>query len=146
MSVTGGFATVAVLQYGFQVIDGNFLFTATALSLGIGAICLTLQGLHNLAGMAGLGVAGVLLLFMSNPLAGLATGPAWLPSPWGTIGQFMPIGAAGTAVRSGAFFDGAGAGRALIVLICWAAAGFVLSAVISKRKHARLELEPADAA
>jgi hypothetical protein len=136
MSVTGGFATTALLQYGFGVIDGSFLLTAAALSLGIAAVCYTLQGLHNLAGMAGLGVAGVLLLFVSNPLAGLATGPAWLPAPWGAVGQLLPIGAAGTAVRSAAFFDGAGSGQAFLVLGCWAFAGFLLSALLTRRARA----------
>jgi len=134
MSVTGGVATAAVMQYGLGVIDGNFALTAAALSLGIAAIGMTLQGLHNLWGMAGLGVAGVLLLFLANPLGGLATGPWWLPAPWGAIGQILPIGAAGTAVRSAAFFDGAGGSTAFIVLGCWAVIGFLLSAFISRHK------------
>ena len=48
------------------------------------------------------------MLFISNPISGLATGPQWLPHPWGTIGQFLPVGAAGTALRSVAYFDGRG--------------------------------------
>lgn len=135
LSVTGGFATAACLQYGFHVIDGNFLLTALALSLGIAAICMLLQGMHNLAGMAGIGIAAVLLLFLANPLAGLATGAAWLPAPWGAIGQFLPIGAAGTAIRSAAFFDGAGSSTAFIILGCWTAAGFLVAAFVSRHKH-----------
>jgi len=134
LSVTGGFATAAVMQYGFGVLDGNFALTAAALSLGIAAICMTLLGLHNLWGMAGLGVAGVILLFFANPLGGLATGPWWLPAPWGAIGQALPIGAAGTAVRSAAFFDGAGGTTAFIVLGIWAVVGFLLSAFIARHK------------
>lgn len=137
MSITGGVATAAVLQYGFGVIDGDLVLTAAALSLGIAAIGMTLQGLHNLWGMAGLGVAGVLLLFFANPLAGLATGPWWLPAPWGTIGEILPIGAAGTAIRSAAFFDGAGSGTAFLILGCWTLAGFLLSAFISRHKSRR---------
>jgi hypothetical protein len=136
MSATGGIATIAVLQHGFHVIAGDFWLSAAALSLGIAAICLLLQALHNLAGMVGLGVAGVLLLFVANPLAGLATGPWWLPAPWGQIGQLLPIGAAGTAVRSAAFFDGAGSGQAFLVLGCWALAGFVVSALVTRRRGA----------
>lgn len=134
MSITGGVATAAVMQYGLGVIDGDFALTAAALSLGIAAIGMTLQGLHNLWGMAGIGVAGVLLLFLANPLGGLATGPWWLPAPWGEIGQLLPVGAAGTAVRSAAFFDGAGGSTAFIVLGVWAAIGFLMSAFISRHK------------
>ncbi|KQB87070.1 ABC transporter permease [Corynebacterium lowii] len=134
IAIIGGFAVTAVMQYSLHVIDGNFLLTAAVLSLGIASISMTLQGLHNLAGMAGIGVAGVILLFFSNPLSGLATGAAWLPSPWGLIGQLMPIGAAGTAIRSAAFFDGAGMTFSLTVLIAWTLAGFLLSAFITKRQ------------
>lgn len=129
MSITSGLAITALLQFGFHTIDGGFWMTAGALSLGIVAISLTLIGAKDLFGFAGLGVAGFLLLFISNPLSGIATGPQWLPAPWGAIGQMMPIGAAGTAMRSAVFFDGAGAGQAVIVLICWAAAGLVMSAL-----------------
>lgn len=134
LSVTGGFLTTAVLQFGFKVVQGDYWLTSLALSLGIAAICLTLQGLHNLAGMAGLGTAGILLLFVSNPLAGLATGPWWLPAPWGTVGQMLPIGAAGTAIRSAVYFDGAGSGSSFLVLGIWALIGFLLSAFISRHK------------
>lgn len=134
LSITGGISTAAVLQYGFHVLDGDFILTAAALSLGIAAICMTLQGLHNLAGMTGIGIAGILLLFLANPLAGLATGPDWLPAPWGEIGQLLPIGAAGTAIRSAAYFDGAGSGTAFLVLSCWTLAGFLMAAFVSRHK------------
>lgn len=79
--------------------------------------------------MAGIGIGAVLLLFLSNPLAGLATGPQWLPAPWGAIGQFLPAGAAGTAMRSAAYFDGAGSGSAFLVLGCWLLLGILRWAV-----------------
>ncbi|OLO75315.1 hypothetical protein BKH16_08805 [Actinomyces oris] len=138
MSVTSGLAITALLQFGFHTIDGSFWMTAGALSLGIAAISLTLIGAKDLFGFAGLGVAGFLLLFVSNPLSGIATGPQWLPAPWGEIGQLMPIGAAGTAMRSAVFFNGAGTGQAVIVLTCWALAGLVMSA-LGARLTARRE-------
>ncbi|STD19151.1 Uncharacterised protein [Dermacoccus nishinomiyaensis] len=76
------------------------------------------------------------MLFISNPISGLATGPQWLPHPWGTIGQFLPVGAAGTALRSVAYFDGRGASQAWIVLLCWAFGGFVLLSLGKWRKTA----------
>ena len=84
-----------------------------------------------------------LFLFISNPLSGIATGPQWLPAPWGEIGQLMPIGAAGTAMRSAVFFNGAGAGRAVIVLTCWALAGLVMSALGARltARHERTAVE-----
>ena len=138
MSLASGLAITALLQFGFHTIDGGFWMTTGALTLGIAAISLTVIGAKDLLGYPGLGLGGFLILFISNPLSGIATGPQWLPAPWGEIGQLMPIGAAGTAMRSAVFFDGAGAGRAVIVLICWALAGLVMSA-LGARLTARRE-------
>lgn len=138
MSLASGLAITALLQFGFHTIDGGFWMTTGALTLGIAAISLTVIGAKDLLGYPGLGLGGFLILFISNPLSGIATGPQWLPAPWGEIGQLMPIGAAGTAMRSAVFFNGAGAGRAVIVLTCWALAGLVMSA-LGARLTARRE-------
>ena len=138
MSLASGLAITALLQFGFHTIDGGFWMTTGALTLGIAAISLTVIGAKDLLGYAGLGLGGFLILFISNPLSGIATGPQWLPAPWGEIGQLMPIGAAGTAMRSAVFFNGAGAGQAVIVLTCWALAGLVMSA-LGARLTARRE-------
>jgi hypothetical protein len=61
-----------------------------------------------------------------QPAFGLASAPEMLPSGWGAPGQLLPPGAAGTALRSVAFFDGAGAGRPLLVLSCWFVGGLLL--------------------
>lgn len=138
MSLASGLAITALLQFGFHTIDGGFWMTTGALTLGIAAISLTVIGAKDLLGYPGLGLGGFLILFISNPLSGIATGPQWLPAPWGEIGQLMPIGAAGTAMRSAVFFNGAGAGRAVIVLTSWALAGLVMSA-LGARLTARRE-------
>ena len=143
MSLASGLAITALLQFGFHTIDGGFWMTTGALTLGIAAISLTVIGAKDLLGYAGLGLGGFLILFISNPLSGIATGPQWLPAPWGEIGQLMPIGAAGTAMRSAVFFNGAGAGQAVIVLTCWALAGLVMSA-LGTRLTARRERTAAE--
>lgn len=111
-SIVAGIAATAILQYMMGAIDGSFWATAVGVSLGIAAISLIVLGLESLIGYAGLGIGAVTMLFISNPLSGIATGPDWLPHPWGEIGQFLPVGAAGSVVRSAAFFGGGGrAGR-----------------------------------
>ncbi|MCE1177957.1 MAG: ABC transporter permease [Micrococcales bacterium] len=138
-SVLAGLVTTAILQYGFHSFDGSYLLTASGVSLGIAAISLTLLGLESVFGFAGFGLGAVLVMFISNPLAGMAAGPHWLPQPWGEIGQWLPLGAAGTVIRSAAFFDGNGAGRELLILGAWAAFGLLLSLV----GHHRSKGEPA---
>ncbi len=126
VSIVGGFVATAILA-GFGALDGNVLLVSAAVAAGIAAVSATVVGLGLLLGPAGIGLGAVLMLFVSNPISGLATGPAWLPQPWGEIGQYLPIGAAGTAMRSAAYFDGAGATQAWIVLACWIVGGILLA-------------------
>lgn len=133
VAVLGGFTATAILQYGFGSFEGSYWLTATAVSTGIAAISLTVMGLGLLLGAPGIGLAAVVLLFLSNPISGLATGPQWLPAPWGAIGQYLPIGAAGTTIRSAAFFDGNGATQAWIVLATWALLGLALATLATTR-------------
>lgn len=134
-SALAGVAVTWVLQSWLQAVDGDFWALAGVLALGIAAISLAVSGLQSVLGGAGLALGAVLMMFVANPLSGMATGWQWLPQPWGPIGQQLPIGAAGTALRSVAFFDGTGMTHALIVLVCWAAAGLLLIALSALRKH-----------
>jgi hypothetical protein len=133
-SVLAGLAATAILQYWLGAIDGPFWATAAGVGVGIAAISLTVLGLESLLGYAGAGLGALMMVFIANPLSGIATGPAWLPQPWGDIGQFLPIGAAGTVIRSAAFFDGAGSGRALLVLAAWIVLGLILVALSTRRE------------
>ncbi|WP_254868188.1 hypothetical protein [Corynebacterium sp. Marseille-Q2823] len=85
-------------------------------------------GLIGLMGGVGIGIGGVLTIFLANPLSGLATGPWLLLAGWSTLGQWMPIGATGYLVHSLTFFDGQGAGRAWWALSLWIVVGLALLA------------------
>ena len=126
-----GLAVTAILQQWLGAVAGNYWGTAAGVGLGIVAISLTVLGLESLLGYAGIAVGALTMVFVANPLSALATGPAWLPQPWGDIGQLLPIGAAGTVIRSAAFFDGAGSEQALLVLGSWIALGLALLSVPS---------------
>lgn len=136
-SIVVGFAVVAILQFGFGSVDGDYVTTALALSLGTAAISLFVLGMESLLGFAGLGIGGVLMMFVGNPLSGMATGWQWLPAPWGFIGQLLPIGSAGTLIRSTAFFDGHGAGMPILVLSCWIVLGIALAAFAAMRRRGK---------
>ena len=128
VAILGGLIASATLYFGFGAFEANFWPTTSVIMLGIAAISLTVLGLNSLLGFAGIGLGAVLMLFVANPLSGLATGAAWLPSPWGTLGQYLPLGAAGTAIRSAAFFDGAAMGQPVTILVCWIVVGLGLAA------------------
>jgi hypothetical protein len=85
----------------------------------------------------GLVVGSLLALLLGNPLSGLASAPEMLPSGWGAFGQLLPQGAAATLLRSTAFFSGAGATSAVVVLTCWVAAGATLVVIAALRRTRR---------
>ena len=114
------------MQYAIGTFDGNFWLTSIAGMFGIAATCFTVLGLRELLGGPGLGVAAVLLVLLGNPLSGLASGPEFLPRPWGAIGQFLPPGATGTLMRDVTFFNGHGATKSMITLACYLAVGVTL--------------------
>lgn len=134
-SVTGALALTAVLQYWLGSLGGNYWANASIIAFSVAAISVTLLGLEWLLGAPGLGLGAGVMMLLGNPLSGLASAPEMLPSGWGTFGQYLPPGAAGTALRSVSFFDGAGAGRSLLVLTAWLAFGLLLVAIASARSR-----------
>ena len=139
VSFIGGLVAAAMMQYCYDLFpEGTSFWAITGvIALGIAATSLIVTGLAALMGMAGVGIGGITTIFFANPLSGLATGWWWLPAPWGTIGQFLPIGATGHLLRSELFFDGSGATQALWVLIGWALVGTALIAISALRPSSK---------
>jgi hypothetical protein len=81
-----------------------------------------------------LGVGAAAVMLLGNPLSGLASAPEMLPKGWGTLGQWLPQGGTATLLRSTAYFDGAGATTATLVLTCWSLAGIALVLVAALRQ------------
>ena len=129
LAVLSGLVATAILQWGFGAFDGSYWLTAAAVSAGIAAISCTVLGLGTLLGHPGVLVAALLMLSVANRLSGLANGPDWPPRPWRDVGQLLPVGATGSAVRSAVYFDGEGATAAWLVLAGWGAAGLLLAGV-----------------
>ena len=142
VAVVAGFALTAILQFGTNSLDGNYLLTALALTLGMSAISLPILGLESLLGMKGFALGAVTMMFIGNPLSGMATTAAWLPAGWGALGQLLPPGAAGASVRSTAFFDGHGAATPLLVLACWIVVGIALCVAAGRKKASTPVVEP----
>lgn len=136
-AVTGGLALTAILQYWLGSLEGSYWANSGVIAAGIAAVSLTLLGLEWLLGTAGLGLGAAVMMLLGNPLSGLTSAPEMLPGGWGALGQLLPPGAAGTALRSVSFFDGAGAGQAFVVLSCWFVAGLLLCGLGALRSRSR---------
>ena len=84
------------------------------------------MGLHRVLGLPGIGLGAAVMMLLGNPLSGA---PEMLPAGWGALGQLLPPGAAGSLLRSTAFFDGAGAWGPVLVLGTWLVFGVALALV-----------------
>ncbi|WP_124713748.1 ABC transporter permease [Mycolicibacterium nivoides] len=136
-SAFAGTTVAALLQYVFGSIDSNFWGVAAGLTLGIAAAGLFVLGLGSLFGKVGLAVGAALALLLGNPLSGLTAAPEMLPAGWGQLGQLLPQGATATLLRSTAYFGGAGADLAIVVLSCWVLAGLTLVIIAALRRPGR---------
>ncbi|MFG3187969.1 ABC transporter permease [Streptomyces omiyaensis] len=127
--------TGAALAHGWLgVLTGNAWAEAGVLALTVLAIGATFAGLATLLGKPGFGLAAVLTILAGNAFSGMASAPELLPSGIGLLGQWLPPGAGGSALRSVAYFDGAAAGGPLLVLSLWAVAGLTALALGTRRR------------
>jgi hypothetical protein len=146
-AVAGGAVATAMVQSWLGAFGGTWLVNAGVLILTILATASILLGLATLVGHAGLALGGLTMVLVANPWSGISSAPELLPKPLGLIGQLLPPGAGGNLLRSTAFFDNAGGGGHLAVLLVYIALGFSAiwaGALLKRRREAgQEELEPA---
>ncbi|MFB7372231.1 ABC transporter permease [Streptomyces sp. NPDC056222] len=123
-------------------LTGDWWAEAGVLALTVLAIGATLAGLATLFGKPGLGLGALLMILVGNPFSGVASAPELLPAPAGALGQWLPPGAGGSALRSVAFFDGGGAGGPLLVLGVWAVAGLAALLLGGRRERTAIAQAP----
>lgn len=123
VAAAAGLAGTAVAHGWLGALGGDWWLVAAALGLVTLAGAATVAGLATLLGPPGIGLGAALLMFLGNPWSGATSAPEMLPDPVGTLGQFLPLGAGVTLIRSVAFFDGAAAAFPVAVLAVWAALG-----------------------
>jgi hypothetical protein len=122
-SVLAGLASTAIVQSWLDVVGGAWAANAAVLSLTVLAIASVVAGFEALLGKAGAIVAALVMVLIGNPFSGVGSAPELLPQPVGAIGQLLPPGAGGNLLRSTGFFDGAGAGDKVVVLVAWTLLG-----------------------
>jgi len=123
--LAGLLATVA-LQAMLGGLTGPWLSNGLVITLGAGAIAATACGLTAVAGIAGILVTLLVVWFFGFAFSGVTTAWQLMPTPWGQLAQYLPVGATNTGLRSVAFFDGAKAPGPLAVLGAWALFGIAL--------------------
>jgi hypothetical protein len=147
----GALALFAIVGgLGGAVIAGPVLTAlpgSVAALWGLGALVVFAVGAATLAlqcvfGIAGIGVAVLLVVFAGNPSAGGALPPPLLPPFWAAIGPALPPGAGVWVARSIAYFESNDVTGPLLVLCAWAVAGAAITVVMAalKRKPAAGQL------
>jgi hypothetical protein len=132
LAVLAGFAAlsgllvVALVGGAIGALPGPYLALSGVAALTVLAIALPAAGFMRLLGPGGIGLAALLFLVIGQPGSGNASAPELLPAFWRVVGQLLPPGAGGQALRNTAYFDGAALGRPLLVLLAWAAVGALL--------------------
>ncbi|MFF8380075.1 ABC transporter permease [Streptomyces sp. NPDC015661] len=125
-------------------LTGDWWAEAGVLGLTVLAIGSAFAGLATLLGKPGFGLAAALTILLGNAFSGMSSAPQMLPTGVGALGQWLPPGAGGSALRSVSAFDGAAAGRPLLVLSLWAVAGLAATALGARRRaEAAPSTEPA---
>jgi hypothetical protein len=125
-AVLAGLVGATVLDGWLGVLNGDFLASATAIGLLALAVAAALAGLGAALGGPGIGIGAALVFLVGNPLSAAGSAPELLPQPWGELGQWLPVGAGATLLRSATWFDWAGSALPLVVLGGWALLGLLL--------------------
>jgi hypothetical protein len=140
--VLAGLAGAAVQQSWLGIVPGDYFAVAGALGLFALAVAGATTGLGALLDRRGLALGAVVFFLVGNALSAISAAPELLPQPWGAVGQWLPIGAGGTLLRSVAYFDGNGGLFAATVLTAYAIGGLIL-VLIGRRGLSRKPAAPA---
>src|SRR5690606_15681005 len=133
LTAVAGLVLAAVSHLWLGALEGALWVNAGVLALGVLASGGVVLGRGRWIGPAGIGVTALVMILLGSPLSGVQTAPEMVPAGWGALGQLLPPGATGTALRSVAWFDGAGSVAALLVLAAWVAAGSLLLSLPGRR-------------
>ncbi len=125
-AVGGGLAVQAVAGPWLGVLTGNPWAQSGVVTLAVAAVGLAVVGAHALLGRPGFVLVAATTVLLGNPLSAATSAPEILPAGWAELGQALPPGALVRALRSIAYFDGAGSGDPIGVLVLWLAGGVAL--------------------
>ncbi|WLW56172.1 DUF3533 domain-containing protein [Streptomyces sp. YU58] len=139
VAVVGGLGGALIVGPILGALPGSLLAhwgLGTLIVFAVGAATLACQGLF---GLAGIGLAILLIVILGNPSAGGALPPPLLPTFWKDIGPTLPPGAGTWSARSIAYFKGNDITGSLLVLSAWAVAGVAITLLAATLRTRRGE-------
>lgn len=140
VALTGGPVVASVAGPWLDVLAGDFWVEAGVVALGIGAIALAIVAGHAALGRPGMALVAATVVFLGNPLSAAASAPELLPAGWADLGQALPPGALVSALRSVAYFGGAGSAAPLMVLAWWLVGAALVVTVVGVLAQGRAQV------
>lgn len=132
-----GFAAALAVDPVAGTLTGSFWALAGIAMLLAAAVVGLGAGLSALVGPSGLALAFVVLIVLGNPASGSTQPHEFLPVVYRQVSQWLPPGAALTAVRNAVYFQGHALLRPTLTLAGWAAAGLVVGVVAAAARRLR---------
>ncbi len=114
-------------------VDGHFLAFVAIGTLAVMAVHVTQLLFTKLLGPFAVLVGMLLFVIFGVPSSGLAMSIHVMPGFFQWLHEVLPLPAAGQALRSVMYFDGAGLGRHMLVLAAWLVTALGLAALKERR-------------
>jgi len=130
-AILSGIAGSLIARSAFGALSGDaaqLWWFGALLVFASGAVTMALQAVF---GFIGVGLTVLLFVVLGNPSAGGAYPAPLLPTFWRVIGPWLPPGAGTEAIRGIAYFGGAGARPAALLLGTYAVFGIGVTLVAS---------------
>jgi hypothetical protein len=123
LAIGAGLITALLTNVIIKAFPGEFLGVWGVATLYVLALILPISAFQVFVGIAGTAIGAVMFLVIGNPASGGGTAPELLPGFWRALSQFLPPGAAITAMRDVVYFHGHGMTHAISVLAVYAFLG-----------------------
>ncbi|WP_049568262.1 membrane protein [Streptomyces sp. SBT349] len=133
-AVLGGFSIVGVVGWVTDAVGLPFLTSWGILSLTMFTSGMIFTMFNTLVRRWAILPTWVLMVMLGNPSSGGAVSWPLLPSLLGTIGRWLPPGAAVNALHNAVYFPGHQHAQPYVVLAAWAALSLTVFA-IWRRRH-----------
>jgi hypothetical protein len=140
-ALAGGALSILIAD----ALPGRFVGLAGLAALLLLAVSAATTAFIALRGVAGVGLGFLVFLIVGNVASGAAGAPELLPDFWRIVGEFLPPGAAATALRNAAYFPDASLLQPLVVLATFVVAGAAVELALGPRQAGRALFEGAPA-
>ena len=148
LAIGAGLITALVTNVIVNAFPDQFFGVWGVAALYVLAMGLPIAAFQSMVGVAGTAIGAVMFLVIGNPASGGATAPELLPGFWRVLSQYLPPGAAVTALRDVVYFNGNGIAHAATVLGVYALLGGTVAFIVGtvRRREKQAVASPAPAA